>query len=154
MSDIASRLLTKSGEEDRVANFASRVADEMEQEKTATFKPTPDYIKKQKNCCTVSKKIHRRLQENAERSRYEKEVRMEPGEFAPKKDLKGKAKETEAFEGWVDSMIDEGGIKPYVSMSRSEKDGKMMYNVLDRNEKTIFRSRDQEEAQDFLRTKL
>ena len=48
-------------------------------------------------------------------------------------------------------MIDEGGIKPYVSMSRGEDDGKMMYNVLDRNEKTIFRSRDQEEAQDFLR---
>ena len=32
LSDIASRLLTKTGEEDRVANFASRVADEMEQE--------------------------------------------------------------------------------------------------------------------------
>mgnify|MGYP001382157153 CR=1 FL=1 len=82
---------------------------------------------------------------------YGKEIRMEPGEFAPKKDLKGKAKETEAFEGWVDSMIDEGGIKPYVSMSRGEKDGKMMYNVLDRNEKTIFASRDYEEAKDFLR---
>ena len=72
---------------------------------------------------------------------YEKEVRMEPGAFAPKKDIKGKAKETEAFEGWVDSMIDEGGIKPYVSMSRGADDGKMMYNVLDRNEKTIFASR-------------
>ena len=48
-------------------------------------------------------------------------------------------------------MIDEGGIKPYVSMSRSEATGKMMYNVLDRNEKTIFSSIDQEEAQDFLR---
>jgi len=42
LSDIASRLLTKTGEEDRVANFASRVADEMEQENSATFKPTPD----------------------------------------------------------------------------------------------------------------
>ena len=49
------------------------------------------------------------------------------------------------------SMIDEGGIKPYVSMSRSEATGKMTYNVLDRNEKTIFSSVDQEEAQDFLR---
>ncbi len=36
-------------------------------------------------------------------------------------------------------------------MSRSEATGKMTYNVLDRNEKTIFSSIDQEEAQDFLR---
>jgi hypothetical protein len=76
---------------------------------------------------------------------------MDPADFNPKKDLKGKAKETEAFEGWVDSIVDEGGIKPYVSMSRGEDNGKMRYNVLDRNEKTIFSSVDQEEAQDFLR---
>jgi len=78
-------------------------------------------------------------------------VRMDPADFNPKKDLKGKAKETEAFEGWIDSIVDEGGIKPYVSMSRGEDNGKMRYNVLDRNEKTIFSSVDQEEAQDFLR---
>ena len=36
-------------------------------------------------------------------------------------------------------------------MSRGEDNGKMRYNVLDRNEKTIFSSVDQEEAQDFLR---
>jgi len=151
LSDIASRLLTKSGEEDRVANFASRVADEMEQENSATFKPTPDYIKNKKIAVQLAKRYiddYKKMQKDPE---FEKEVRMEPGAFAPKKDLKGKAKETEAFEGWVDSMIDEGGIKPYVSMSRGEDDGKMMYNVLDRNEKTIFRSIDQEEAQDFLR---
>ena len=151
LSDIASRLLTKSGEEDRVANFASRVADEMEQENSATFKPTPDYIKNKKIAVQLAKRYiddYKKMQADPE---YGKEVRKDPGEFAPKKDLKGKPKETEAFEGWVDSMIDEGGIKPYVSMSRGEKDGKMMYNVLDRNEKTIFASRDQEEAQDFLR---
>ena len=151
LSDIASRLLTKSGEEDRVANFASRVADEMEQENSATFKPTPDYIKNKKIAVQLAKRYiddYKKMQKDPE---FEKEVRMEPGAFAPKKDLKGKAKETEAFEGWVDSMIDEGGIKPYVSMSRGEDNGKMMYNVLDRNEKTIFSSLDQEEAQDFLR---
>ena len=151
LSDIASRLLTKSGEEDRLANFASRVADEMEQEKSSTFKPTPDYMKNKKIAIQLAKRYiddYKKMQSDPE---YGKEVRMDPGAFAPKKDLKGKAKETEAFESWVDSMIDEGGIKPYVSMSRGEKDGKMMYNVLDRNEKTIFRSRDQEEAQDFLR---
>jgi len=151
LSDIASRLLTKSGEEDRVANFASRVADEMEQENSATFKPTPDYMKNKKIAIQLAKRYiddYKKMQADPD---YGKEVRMEPGEFSPKKDLKGKAKETEAFEGWVDSMIDEGGIKPYVSMSRSEATGKMTYNVLDRNEKTIFSSIDQEEAQDFLR---
>ena len=151
LSDIASRLLTKSGEEDRVANFASRVADEMEQENSATFKPTPDYMKNKKIAIQLAKRYiddYKKMQSDPD---YGKEVRMDPGEFSPKKDLKGKAKETEAFESWVDSMIDEGGIKPYVSMSRGEKDGKMRYNVLDRNEKTIFSSIDQEEAQDFLR---
>lgn len=151
LSDIASRLLTKSGEEDRVANFASRVADEMEQENSATFKPTPDYIKNKKIAVQLAKRYiddYKKMQKDPE---FEKEVRMEPGAFAPKKDLKGKAKETEAFESWVDSIVDEGGIKPYVSMSRGEDNGKMKYNVLDRNEKTIFSSVDQEEAQDFLR---
>ena len=36
--------------------------------------------------------------------KYADEIRMEPGAYNPKKDLKGKAKETEAFEGWVDSV--------------------------------------------------
>ena len=151
LSDIASRLLTKSGEEDRVANFASRVADEMEQENSATFKPTPDYIKNKKIAVQLAKRYIDDYKKMQSEPGYTDQVRMDPADFNPKKDLKGKAKETEAFEGWVDSIVDEGGIKPYVSMSRGEDDGKMMYNVLDRNEKTIFRSTDQEEAQDFLR---
>ena len=107
LSDIASRLLTKSGEEDRVANFASRVADEMEQENSATFKPTPDYIKNKKIAVQLAKRYiddYKKMQKEPE---YEKEVRMEPGEFAPKKDLKGRAKETEAFENWVDDTVNE-----------------------------------------------
>jgi hypothetical protein len=56
LSDIASRLLTKSGEEDRVANFASRVADEMDQENSSTFKPTPDYIKNKKIAVQLAKR--------------------------------------------------------------------------------------------------
>jgi len=151
LSDIASRLLTKSGEEDRVANFASRVADEMEQENSATFKPSPDYIKNKKIAVQLAKRYIDDYKKMQSEPGYTDQVRMEPGAFAPKKDLKGKAKETEAFEGWVDSVIDEGGIKPYVSMSRGEDDGKMMYNVLDRNEKTIFASRDEKEATEFLR---
>jgi len=151
LSDIASRLLTKTGEEDRVANFASRVADEMEQENSATFKPTPDYIKNKKIAVQLAKRYIDDYKKMQSEPGYTDQVRMDPADFNPKKDLKGKAKETEAFEGWVDSIVDEGGIKPYVSMSRGEDNNKMMYNVLDRNEKTIFSSVDQEEAQDFLR---
>jgi len=151
LSDIASRLLTKSGEEDRVANFASRVADEMEQENSATFKPTPDYIKNKKIAVQLAKRYIDDYKKMQADPAYKDEIRMEPGAFNPKKDLKGKAKETEAFESWVDSMIDEGGIKPYVSMSRGESDGKMMYNVLDRNGKTIYASHDQKKATEFLR---
>jgi len=151
LSDIASRLLTKTGEEDRVANFASRVADEMEQENSATFKPTPDYIKNKKIAVQLAKRYIDDYKKMQSEPGYTDQVRMDPADFNPKKDIKGKAKETEAFEGWVDSIVDEGGIKPYVSMSRGEDNGKMRYNVLDRNEKTIFSSVDQEEAQDFLR---
>ena len=32
---------------------------------------------------------------------------MDPADFNPKKDLKGKAKETEAFESWVDETVNE-----------------------------------------------
>ena len=149
LGDISSRLLTKSGEEDRVANFASRVADEMEQENSATFKPTPDYIKNKKIAIQLAKRYiddYKKMEKDPE---YEKEVRMDPGAFAPKKDLKGKAKETEAFEGWVDS-VGEATIKPYVSMYRDDSDGKMIYDVLDKDSKSAFKTHDSKEAMAYL----
>ena len=149
LSDIASRLLTKSGEEDRVANFASRVADEMEQEKSATFKPTPDYMKNKKIAIQLAKRYIDDYKKMQKDPGYEKEVRMEPGAFAPKKDLKGKAKETEAFEGWVDS-VGEATIKPYVSMYRDDQDGKMIYDVLDKDSKSAFKSKDYDAAKQYL----
>ena len=148
LSDIASRLLTKSGEEDRVANFASRVADEMEQEKSATFKPTPDYMKNKKIAIQLAKRYiddYKKMEKDPE---YEKEVRMEPGAFAPKKDLKGKAKEQEAFENWV-SNVGEATIKPYVSMYKGD-DGKMIYDVLDKDSKSAFKSGDYKAAEKYL----
>ena len=111
LSDIASRLLTKSGEEDRVANFASRVADEMEQENSATFKPTPDYIKNKKIAVQLAKRYIDDYKKMQSEPGYTDQVRMEPGDFAPKKDIKGKAKETEAFENWVND-IDEYATEP------------------------------------------
>ena len=79
---------------------------------------------------------------------YEKEVRMEPGAFAPKKDLKGKAKEQEAFENWVNN-VGEATIKPYVSMYKGD-DGKMVYDVLDKDSKSAFKSGDYKAAEKYL----
>ena len=149
LSDIASRLLTKSGEEDRVANFASRVADEMEQENSATFKATPDYIKNKKIAVQLAKRYIDDYKKMQSEPGYTDQVRMDPADFNPKKDLKGKAKETEAFENWV-SNVGEATIKPYVSMYKG-KDGKMVYDVLDKNEKSAFKSGDMKAAQEYLK---
>jgi hypothetical protein len=146
LSDIASRLLTKSGEEDRVANFASRVADEMEQENSATFKPTPDYIKNKKIAVQLAKRYIDDYKKMQSDPAYKDEIRMEPGAFNPKKDLKGKAKETEAFESWVDNITEQ---KPYVSMYKDDK-GKMVYDVLDKDGKSAFKSSEEKVATDYL----
>ena len=129
-----------------MANFASRVADEMDQENSSTFKPTPDYIKNKKIAVQLAKRYiddYKKMQADPE---YGKEVRMEPGAFAPKKDLKGKAKETEAFESWADNIVEQ---KPYVSMYKGE-DGKMVYDVLDKDGKSAFTSADEKVATDYL----
>ena len=146
LSDIASRLLTKSGEEDRVANFASRVADEMEQENSATFKPTPDYMKNKKIAIQLAKRYIDDYKKMQSDPAYKDEIRMEPGSFNPKKDLKGKAKETEAFESWADNITEQ---KPYVSMYRDDK-GKMVYDVLDKDGKSAFKSSEEQVATDYL----
>jgi hypothetical protein len=121
LSDIASRLLTKTGEEDRVANFASRVADEMEQENSATFKPTPDYIKNKKIAVQLAKRYIDDYKKMQSEPGYTDQVRMDPADFNPKKDLKGKAKETEAFESWVDETVNEYATAPRDEENRKEK---------------------------------
>tara|TARA_B100000214_G_scaffold323098_2_gene259361 strand:+ start:799 stop:2745 length:1947 start_codon:yes stop_codon:yes gene_type:complete len=190
LSDIASRMLTKSGEEDRIANFASRVADAVAQEKSPFFKPGPDHMK--------NKKIALQLAQ-----RYMKDkVEIDPADYNPKKDIKGKPKTgTESFEQWVDETLEpfmpeqmsdkqidnfhkeldkvvhkhighssdekkekedmkkeevfpEGttfeDIKPYVSMYRDDKDGKMIYDVLDKDSKSAFKTHDSKEAMAYL----
>jgi len=121
LSDIASRLLTKSGEEDRVANFASRVADEMEQENSAVFKPTPDYIKNKKIAVQLAKRYIDDYKKMQAEPGYTDQVRMDPADFNPKKDIKGKAKETEAFESWVDETVNEYATAPKDEEDRKEK---------------------------------
>jgi len=152
LSDIASRMLTKGGEEDRVANFASRVADELDGEGQPFFKPTKDYVKNKKIAIQLAKRYiddYKKMQADAT---YGDEIRMEPGAYAPKKDRQGKAKEAEQFETWADNVELEGQgskIKPYVSMYRGE-DGKMVYDVLDAHSNSAMKTADGDAAEKFL----
>ena len=117
LSDIASRMLTKTGEEDRVANFASRIADNLEQEGTASFKPDADYAKNKKIAIQLAKKYIDDYKQMKKDPAYADQVRMDPAEYNPKKDLKGKPKETEAFESWAEQTANE-----YAKAPRDEED--------------------------------
>jgi hypothetical protein len=147
LSDIASRMLTNTPSGDRVANFASRMSDQLEKGKSDIFKQKdvvdgPGYEKRNRD-------IAKALVAKYERSAQE----IDPADFKKKKDIKGKEydvdptrKPTESFENWVDNVVEQ---KPYVSMSRDDKDGKMTYNVLDKDGKTAYSSKDQKEATEW-----
>ena len=143
LSDIASRMLTKSGEEDRIANFASRVADAVAQEKEPFFKPTPDHMKNKKIAVQLAQKY------------MKDKVEIDPADYNPKKDIKGKPKsETETFEQWVEETVEPfmpESIKPYISMYKDEKDGKTIYDVLDKDGESKFRSKEYKMAQTYFK---
>ena len=172
LSDIASRMLSKTPEEDRVANFASRVADGIAGEGEPFFKPGPDYNKNKKIAVQLAKRYIDDYNKMKKDPEYASQVRMDPNEYNPKKNLKGKPKETEAFESWVDATIEEPhqiaepqpveepkafegeeitfeDIKPYVSMYK-DKDGKMVNDVLDKDGNSVFKSHDAKQAMAFL----
>jgi len=124
LSDIASRLLTKTGEEDRVANFASRVADEMEQENSATFKPTPDYIKNKKIAVQLAKRYIDDYKKMQSEPGYTDQVRMDPEDFNPKKhpklDKRARGEAVE-FEEWAESVANEYAKEPKDPEDRDAK---------------------------------
>ena len=113
LSDIASRMLTKTGEEDRIANFASRVADGIESEGAVGFKPGPDYNRNKKIGVQLAKRYIDDYKKMQSDPAYGDEVRMDPEDYNPKKHPKldkrarGEATETEAFESWVDETVNE-----------------------------------------------
>jgi hypothetical protein len=121
LSDIASRMLTKTNVEDRVANFASRIADLVSQEGEPFFKPDADYPKNKKIAIQLARRYIDDYNKMKKDPAYADQVRMDPAKFNPKKDLKGKAKETEAFENWVNN-IDEYAKEP---KDQEDKDAKL-----------------------------
>ena len=209
LSDIASRMLTKTGEEDRVANFASRVADGIESEGSAMFKPGPDYNSNKKIAVQLAKRYiddYKKMQSDPE---YGKEVRMDPEDYNPKKhpklDKRARGEATE-FEEWAEGVANEYAtpkdaedrqaklkalqdlqmdpntskdpemqaeiqkrkrelgmpkeenqlegltfedIKPYVSMY-TDKDGKKVNAVLDKDGEEVFKTHDAKAAMAYL----
>ena len=153
LSDIASRMLTKGSEDDQVANFASRVADELDGEGQPFFKPTKDYVKNKKIAIQLAKRYIDDYKKMQADPKYGDEVRMEPGDFAPKKDRQGKAKEAEQFETWannVEAMGEGAKIKPYMSMYSDPDDGKTVYDVLNSDGESVMKTGDAEQAEKFL----
>ena len=147
LSDIASRMLTDTPAGDRVANFASRMSDQMEKGKGDAFKGKdtvdgPGYENRNRK---IAKALVAKYMKSAEE--------IDPADFKKKKDIKGKdydvdpmRKPTEAFEGWADNLVEQ---KPYVSMYRDDK-GKMVYDVLDKDGKSAFKSSEEKVATDYL----
>ena len=100
LSDIASRMLTKTPDEDRVANFASRVADQMSKTGMPFDPEDPDANKNRDIAKALVAKYDKASEE------------IDPADFNPKKDIKGKDHafdpvrgETAEFEDWVDDTI-------------------------------------------------
>ena len=113
LSDIASRMLTRNDEEDRIANFASQVADDMGNEGAPFFKPDEQYTKNKKIAIQLAKRYIDDYKKMQQDPTYADEVRQDPSKFAPKKDRQGKAKEDLAkpFENWanrVEAKVNEG----------------------------------------------
>ena len=142
LSDIASRMLTDTPAGDRVANFASRMSDQMEKGKGDAFKGKdtvdgPGYENRNRK---IAKALVAKYMKSAEE--------IDPADFKKKKDIKGKEydvdpmrKPTEAFEGWADNLVEQ---KPYVSMSDRGD-----YNVLDSKGKIALSSKDQKTAFEY-----
>jgi hypothetical protein len=136
LSDIASRLLSRGDEEDNIANFASRVADEMEGEGQPFFKPSADYIKNKKIAIQLAKRYIDDYNKMRNDPAYADEVRKDPQEIKKFKNIKGqeygdkhkeygKKSEAEQFEAWADSVENEKlGLKKEVT----EDTGPMMIN--------------------------
>ena len=200
LSDIASRMLTKTPDEDRVANFASRVADQMSKTGMPFDPKDPDAKTNRDIAMALVAKYNKASEE------------VDPADFKAKKDIKGKPIETAEFEDWVNKTVQpfepdtkesapnpdaekadaargmwasskeiqaefktwqdfmnseqfddylddefknqlEGltfeDIKPYVSMYKGD-DGKIVHDVLDKDEKSVYKTDNAKDAMNYL----
>ena len=133
LSDIASRLISKDPQDDRVANFASRVADGIDQEGSTSFKPGPDYNSNKKIAVQLAKRYIDDYKKMQSDPAYKDEVRKDPQEIKKFKNIKGKeygdkgkeykapSKEEVAFESWAEQTANEYATEPKDEEDRREK---------------------------------
>ena len=170
LSDIASRMLTQDANEERVANFASRVADGLEREGELFNDPDSDWPKNKSIAIQLARRYIDDYKKMQKDPAYAEEVRMDAGAFKPKAHpkLDKKAKgETAEFEEWVDDTINPKqepapkekafagedlkfeDIKPYVSMYKGD-DGKTVHDVLDKDGKSTYKTNNPKDAMNYL----
>ena len=133
LSDIASRLISKDPQDDRVANFASRVADGIDQEGSNSFKPGPDYNSNKKIAVQLAKRYMDDYKKMQSDPSYKDEVRKDPQEINKFKNIKGQSygdkgkeykapsKEAVAFESWAEQTANEYATEPKDEEDRREK---------------------------------
>jgi len=165
LSDIASRMLTDDNNDERVANFASRVADGLEREGELFNDPDSDWPKNKQIAIQLARRYIEDYKKMQKDPTYAEQVRMDP---KAKKDIKGKPKgETAGFEDWVDNTINPKqepapkekafageelkfeDIKPYVSMYKGD-DGKTVHDVLDKDGNSVYKTSDPKDAMNYL----
>jgi len=108
LSDIASRMLTDTPDEDRVANFASRVADQMSQTGQPFDPKDPDAKTNRDIAMALVAKYNKASEE------------IDPADYKAKKDIKGKPIETAEFENWVDDTINPKESQPDADAERAD----------------------------------
>ena len=150
LMDIADRLLPTSPEIDTVANFASAMANDLSKVGDAFGDPSPNF---QKDLSTAYKLAIRYMQDTDKMRKdpkYADVVRKDPQDVKAKVDRQGRAKvnaEDAMIEGWADNITEQ---KPYVSMYKGD-DNKMVYDVLDKDGESAFKSDNYKEATDYLK---
>jgi len=160
LSDIGSRLLSHGDEEDTISNFASSMADEIGNEGAPFWKPSLEYVKNKKIAIQLAKRYLDDYNKMQKDPAYKDEVRKDPQDFKKFKNIKGqeygdKTKEygkeesieDAIIEGWADNITEQ---KPYVSMYKGD-DNKMVYDVLDKEGESAFKSDDYKVATDYLK---
>lgn len=149
LMDIADRILPSNPESDKVANFASAMANDL----SKIGDPFGDVSSANfKRDLSVAYKLAIRYMQDIDKMRnnpdYANTIRKEPQEIKAKVDRQGRAKEDieGQFESWADNIVEQ---KPYVSMYHGD-DGKMVYDVLDKEGQSVFKSPDYDVARNFL----
>ena len=84
-----------------------------------------------------------------DRNPVAKELRQNP-QFKAKTEVDKKKEAKKGYQKHKGKM-EEATIKPYISMYKDDKDGKQVYDVLDKNEKSAFKTKDYDKAKDYFK---